>query len=550
MKLRKFSITSKAIELNNGEEIERFESMVISEIESHPDMRGMYLEKLKKIDKKYSKISIEQKKLPLRKYKIVSRELLESLKEKIKIIIFTATEVEKFAVLKHIKPFKGEDCIICGHVEAETYYIGCLGLYNVILLMCKPGSIQRDSIIISSQKAFQFWELKIALLCGIAFGLQEKKHKLGDILISEEIVSYEVERKGKRSVHRGETLNCSLILKSRFKNEIGWSYQLPDGKFALKIFGQILSGEKLVDNKKFRRRLIKDFPNAIGGEMEGAGLGASASREKVEWILIKAICDWGYKKKKDFQKYAAESSISLVHHILNLPFIFEELGIRSNCLNSNNKNNRKLNENLPINAKQLQKDIKSFRKNLDFIRNKGSESFITRYYSIRTEARKVFSNKSFNKFNITIFQDLINLMDIFINEEDDNLKKWGIDILNLLSESSDLLKIIRSDCFSKFEYLYNQKFRINELIDVLDKLSYFPDYSLKEIIKLIIDKDVKYLRTFVHNLYYKEIKLDDDRKEEIIDEICRIKSDLDPSSSKTHKDLINLANEVLNILHK
>ncbi len=82
MKLRKFSITSKVIRLNTGEEIEKFESLVISEIETHPDMRGMYLEKLRKINKNYSEIAIEQKKIPLIKYKSVSRELLESLKKK------------------------------------------------------------------------------------------------------------------------------------------------------------------------------------------------------------------------------------------------------------------------------------------------------------------------------------------------------------------------------------------------------------------------------------------------------------------------------------
>ncbi|MFM7591467.1 MAG: hypothetical protein ACKO85_06690, partial [Isosphaeraceae bacterium] len=48
---------------------------------------------------------------------------------------------------------------------------------------------------------------------------------------------------------------------------------------------------------------------AIGGEMEGAGLYVSAAEHKVDWILIKAICDWadGYKpvNKEERQKTAA-----------------------------------------------------------------------------------------------------------------------------------------------------------------------------------------------------------------------------------------------------
>ena len=73
-----------------------------------------------------------------------------------------------------MKPCKEEDAILCGYIDKETYYLGCLGLYAVVLVMCKPGSIQRDSMILTSQKTFHFWEVKVAILCGIAFGLNKK----------------------------------------------------------------------------------------------------------------------------------------------------------------------------------------------------------------------------------------------------------------------------------------------------------------------------------------------------------------------------------------
>jgi nucleoside phosphorylase len=51
--------------------------------------------------------------------------------------------------------------------------------------------------------------------------------------------------------------------------------------------------------------------------MEGAGLWAAATVAKVEWILVKAICDWGdgTKHKRD-QPLAAAAAVSLVHHVL------------------------------------------------------------------------------------------------------------------------------------------------------------------------------------------------------------------------------------------
>jgi nucleoside phosphorylase len=74
----------------------------------------------------------------------------------------------------------------------------------------------------------------------------------------------------------------------------------------------------LVDNPDFKGRLFQTYPNAIGGEMEGVGVAASAEREKCEWILVKAICDWADGEKTDqHQGFAAASAVSFVQHLLS-----------------------------------------------------------------------------------------------------------------------------------------------------------------------------------------------------------------------------------------
>lgn len=98
----------------------------------------------------------------------------------------------------------------------------------------------------------------------------------------------------------------------------GWEFRRPDGTVAGAKPGQILSGEKLVDSMEFKQQLLKKYPEAIGGEMEGAGLYAAAERAKVEWIIVKAICDWGDgNKKKIYQNLAAAAAVSLVEHVLS-----------------------------------------------------------------------------------------------------------------------------------------------------------------------------------------------------------------------------------------
>jgi nucleoside phosphorylase len=47
-----------------------------------------------------------------------------------------------------------------------------------------------------------------------------------------------------------------------------------------------------VDNVDYRDDLRALEPEAIGGEMEGAGLYVACHEAKTDWILIKAICDW------------------------------------------------------------------------------------------------------------------------------------------------------------------------------------------------------------------------------------------------------------------
>src|SRR5207248_10152318 len=85
-------------------------------------------------------------------------------------------------------------------------------------------------------------------------------------------------------------------------------------------FGLILSVDRLINNKDYRDKLLRIDPEAIGGEMEGTGVYAAAHRNKVDWILVKAICDWadGNKdqEKEGRQKEAAEQAVRLTMHVL------------------------------------------------------------------------------------------------------------------------------------------------------------------------------------------------------------------------------------------
>lgn len=57
--------------------------------------------------------------------------------------------------------------------------------------------------------------------------------------------------------------------------------------------------------------------------MEGAGIASAATRNKVDWILIKGICDWGENKnmagvnKDEDQMTAARNAFSVLFKLLS-----------------------------------------------------------------------------------------------------------------------------------------------------------------------------------------------------------------------------------------
>jgi nucleoside phosphorylase len=72
--------------------------------------------------------------------------------------------------------------------------------------------------------------------------------------------------------------------------------------------GVIASGEKLVDDRSFRDELKASQPPPIAGDMEAWGLSAVCHSAKIEFIMVKGICDWGFDKEKDKQPQAARNA--------------------------------------------------------------------------------------------------------------------------------------------------------------------------------------------------------------------------------------------------
>lgn len=227
-----------------------------------------------------------------------------------KILICTATDLET-KVFYEICRTKGQTPKIFPGKDFAYHFIGNISRSEVFLVQSQMGSGGSGGSSLTTLDAIDYIRPDIVISLGICFGANKKKQNIGDILISRQVQCYELQRVEKdKVVPRGDKMPASPLLISRFDAEkVNWT--------SSKVHtGLLLSGEKLIDDAEFKKELLKQEPEAIGGEMEGAGILAASYRRNVDWIIVKAICDWAQGKSNKDQGLAATNAIKFCWQIL------------------------------------------------------------------------------------------------------------------------------------------------------------------------------------------------------------------------------------------
>ena len=269
------------------------------------------------------------------------------------LLLVTVNDIETNSLLSRLKPLEDYSDILVAYSKNNTYFIGRFGAYNVIHVQSDMGAMNRDAVMTTVDNAIKMWNPRGIIMVGVAWGMNKGKQRIGDVLISKKILQYETAKISNGStIPRGADTEAGGVLTNRFKSCMDWEYLLEDGKVAKRYMGTVLSGEKLLDDKNYRDKLHSSFPEAIGGEMEGAGLASVAMANNLyEWIIVKGICDWGYDKQSEnkdrYQKIAMESAISLCESVLCDDSVLEEI------LKAENRKKNADNLMLRINAYKL-----------------------------------------------------------------------------------------------------------------------------------------------------------------------------------------------------
>lgn len=239
------------------------------------------------------------------------------------VLIVTVTEVESRAVMKVFREAAGKDPKPEPIGDRIYLDLGEVNGGRVFMALSGMGAGGVGGSQENVRKGIEALSPSAVIMVGIAFGINEQKQAIGDVLVSERLMLYDLQRVGTDKqghleiIPRDDRPHGSPWLINRLQMaNLSWD------KSKAKIrFGLILSGNKLVDNIDFREQLLKFEPEAIGGEMEGAGLYVACQNAKVDWILVKAICDWadgnkGGPDKDAHQATAAHNAAIFVLHAL------------------------------------------------------------------------------------------------------------------------------------------------------------------------------------------------------------------------------------------
>lgn len=243
----------------------------------------------------------------------------------IDLLLVTVTKVETKAVFDVFREATGQDAKPIPLAEKVFHDLGTVNGTRVCLVQSEMGAGGLGAALQTVQKGIEAVSPSAVIMVGIAFGVNEKEQKIGDILVSRQLVPYDFQKvatraRGRRRepnfILRDDIAHCSPRLFDAFRGaEPYWNEQ------AIHIHvGKVLTGEKLIDNLDYRKELVELVAEAIGGEMEGRGLYVACQDKKVDWILVKAISDWADGKKrrnkKARQELAALNAAKYILHVL------------------------------------------------------------------------------------------------------------------------------------------------------------------------------------------------------------------------------------------
>lgn len=247
---------------------------------------------------------------------------------RVDFLIVTALEEERDALLSKLPGYRklppsDEDVRVYYSANLPvTFADGAPGVYRLIVIpLLNMGRVQAAA---ATSDAIRRWRPRFVLLVGIAGGIAAKEVRLGDVLVSDQIVDYELQKltaKGAQvrwEVHRAD---ARLVGAARNFSPHEWlpllATERPEHGMPKRHIGPIASGDKVIAFNKVLSKYRKAWPAIIGVEMEAAGVATAAfqAAQSPGFFMVRGVSDLADENKntagvQNWREYACDAAAS------------------------------------------------------------------------------------------------------------------------------------------------------------------------------------------------------------------------------------------------
>lgn len=237
----------------------------------------------------------------------VDQEPAPRTHDMVDVVIITALEEERREVLKHFpksQRIMDANAVNVHYRTSMTSQEDTPKTYQVIVLsLLGMGRVNAAN---ATNDAIHRWNPKSVLLIGIAGGIGGKDVRIGDVLVSDQIVDYELQKitsEGPEVRYEVYRVAPRWQAIARTLDDDEWMPLIrasrPDDGSPRRHIGPIATGDKVIAFDDILRRYQQAWPRLIGVEMEAGGVASAAfhQAEAPGFFMVRGVSDLANQDK-------------------------------------------------------------------------------------------------------------------------------------------------------------------------------------------------------------------------------------------------------------
>ncbi|MFI7351358.1 hypothetical protein ACIBSR_34490 [Streptomyces sp. NPDC049936] len=244
------------------------------------------------------------------------RRMRSLMEKRTRLLILVVTSGERDAVFRAVAEINGTKPTARFLGDRTVFDLGVVSEVDIHLVQSEQAAGGPAGAALVTSSMIDRLAPDFLVMVGICCGLRPQEQKLGDIVVSSQLRLMDHRKVTDRQagdplvILRGDKVTPTGLLLDRLRAaEVDWTG-------APVHYGLVLSSSILVDSVSIRDQLVGLEPDGCGAEMEGGGVYAAAAKGRTDWILVKAISDWGIGKSDDAQPLAARTAAEFVVHMI------------------------------------------------------------------------------------------------------------------------------------------------------------------------------------------------------------------------------------------